>query len=78
MCFSRAARLADLQGESKDLVWSLIPRQLSWSISLSFHSWLSSHIPHLLLTSRGPLECSPSTGLEWRGGSAQEVDAAGT
>lgn len=78
MCISRAARLqGDLQGESKDLVWSLIPRHLFWSISLS-HSWLSSHILHLLLTSRGPLECSPSTGLEWRGGSAQEVDATGT
>ena len=61
-CLSRAARLTDLQGESKDLVWSLIPRQLSWSISLSlFHSWLSSHIPHLL-TSWGPHSL---LGLHW-------------
>lgn len=68
MYISRAARLADLQGESKVLVWSLILRHLSWSISLS-HSWLSSHILISFSLPEGPLNALPP--LAQNGGEGQ-------
>lgn len=60
--FFKGNKATKLQGESKDLLWSLDSKKIILVHLTLSHSWLPSHIPCLLPASRGLLVCFP---LDW-------------